>query len=121
MILPLFAQLADTQLLIEQEVMEALRDIPSPSACPPNHLFVPEDLCLQVLFFATHPGNIVTLEWLEPCFYLNNVFSGHSCFKMSISLLLLARSVPGLRSPVTPLLVSYALCQCLTDLVSCVT
>jgi hypothetical protein len=51
---------------IEEEIQEALRDHPSPSACPDGRLFVPENLRSQVIQWghnsrlACHPGSART-------------------------------------------------------------
>ena len=60
---------------IEEQVREAIQDHPSPSACPPNRLFVPADLISQVIQWghdsrlACHPGITRTHHLLSQRFW----------------------------------------------------
>lgn len=60
---------------VEQQVLEALRNQPGPSACPADRLFVPEDLRSQVLQWghnsrlACHPGSTRTCNQLLQRFW----------------------------------------------------
>ena len=60
---------------VEQQVQEALRNQPGPSACPADRLFVPENLRSQVLQWghnsrlACHPGSTRTCHLLTQRFW----------------------------------------------------
>ena len=60
---------------VEQQVQEALRNQPGPSACPADRLFVPENLRSQVLQWghnsrlACHPGSTHTCHLLTQRFW----------------------------------------------------
>ena len=60
---------------VERQVQEALRDQPSPSACPDGCLFVPDDLRSQVILWAhnsnlaCHPGSHRTCHLIAQRFW----------------------------------------------------
>jgi len=74
-ILPVSNRLGTTLLDIEQEVMDALKDTHTPSACLDSLLYVPDKLCSRVLDWyyssqlASHPGINHTLFLVKQCFW----------------------------------------------------